>query len=104
MITSCIHPSAKEVINCLDPVARHHDLVRDVVFLQRAQGQRGVVRVVFDQQNHFFSCTWTSSSERVNEKVAPLPMAPSAQVLCPWRLIIRRTEARPIPVPGNSVV
>jgi hypothetical protein len=35
--------------------------------------------------------------------VAPPSTAPSAQVRPPWRSMMRRTLARPMPVPGNSL-
>jgi hypothetical protein len=38
----------------------------------------------------------------VNRTVAPSPTAPSAQTRPPWRSIMRRTIASPIPVPSNS--
>ena len=42
---------AEEVVERLDPVARDHDAVGDVALPERAQRQRFVVRVVFDQQD-----------------------------------------------------
>jgi hypothetical protein len=38
----------------------------------------------------------------VKKKVAPCPVAPSAQMWPPWRSMMRCTAARPTPVPSNS--
>jgi len=39
---------------------------------------------------------------KVNQIVAPRSNAPSAQIRPPCRITMRRTFARPIPVPSNS--
>ena len=41
----------EEKIERLDPVARDYDLVGEIVLFERAQGQRLVIGIVFDQQD-----------------------------------------------------
>src|SRR5262249_17498142 len=95
---------AEQEIDCFDAVARHHDLMADVVLAQRTQGQRLVIRIVFDKENHSATrLTAPSSLGSVNENGAPLPSAADAQTRPPWRVMMRWTMASPIPVPGNSL-
>ena len=54
-IASRVRSGAEEVVHRLDAVARHHDFVGDVVLAQRAQRERLVVGVIFDQQDHLVS-------------------------------------------------
>ena len=44
-------PVPEEVVEGLDPVARDHDLVHDVVLLERPKRENLVVLVVLDEQD-----------------------------------------------------
>lgn len=71
--------------------------------VQRAQGQIQVILVVVDQQYRFQRHSHPLLNQpRVKKKVAPKPTAASAHTLPPCRWTIRFTEARPMPLPGNS--
>src|SRR5581483_6492075 len=52
-VAAGVGAGGEKIIERLGAVARDHHFVLDVVFLERAQGQRFVVRIVFDQQNDF---------------------------------------------------
>ena len=49
-IPVCVAALRKQVVQRLDSIVRHDNLVQDVVLLQRTQGQCLVVGVVLDQQ------------------------------------------------------
>ena len=48
-----VESGSEQQLDCLDSVTSYHDLVADVVFLERPEGQIHVVRIVFYQQDQF---------------------------------------------------
>src|SRR3984893_2655859 len=99
----------EKIVERLRTVAGDNQAIHDIAFLEGAQRQRFVHRIVLDEQNDFFihgleplwSTDWPPSS--VKKKVAPDPTSPSAQIRPPCRRTTRSTVANPMPVPSNSL-
>src|SRR5690606_4268104 len=100
-----------QVVQHFHPVLDVHDGVGQVRLAQRIDRHFGVVWAVLGQQDgaqfgHGVVSLWAGrspASGSVKWKVAPLPGSPSAWIRPPWRASTRRTLARPMPVPGNSL-
>src|SRR5690606_21449021 len=94
--------AAEERLHRLHPVARDMD-ARAVPF-EGVEGELEVVAVVLDEQDRGVGHRLHHSQRvsRVKENVAPVPGRASAHTRPPWRSTMRRTSARPTPVPSYS--
>src|SRR6185503_16432802 len=93
----------EEIIERLDPVARHDNLICDIALGERTERQVHIVRVVFDQQYFVHCSSLVGSGSIVKEKHAPASTPPSAHTRPPCRWTMRCTVASPMPVPGKSL-
>ena len=96
---------AVQVVQRLRAVAHDHDLVGEVVLVQRRQRELDVAQVVFHEQDvaeSFMSCSLRRLRQWKSKRSRRRPPRPRAQTRPPCRWMMRCTLARPMPVPSNS--